>query len=66
MLDPANGQVVQQGVADPGTTPGAFVVTLPPDVTGQLFPGIYRLSLAASSDAIALITERTVDVEVTP
>ncbi len=66
LLDPATGTVVQQGSADPGATPGTFVVTLPAEVTGQLFPGLYRLSLAASSDATALITERTVDVEVTP
>jgi peptide/nickel transport system substrate-binding protein len=66
LLDPATGTVVQQGAADPGATPGTFVVTIPADVTGQLFPGLYRLSLAASSDAIALITERTVDVEVAP
>jgi peptide/nickel transport system substrate-binding protein len=66
LLDPATGTVVQQGAAEPGTTPGSFVVRLPAEVTGQLFPGLYRLSLAASSDATALITERTVDVEVTP
>lgn len=66
LLDPATGTVVQQGAAEPGATPGTFVVRLPAEVTGQLFPGLYRLSLAASSDAIALITERTVDVEVTP
>ena len=65
LLDPATGTVVQQGAADPGATPGTFVVSLPAEVTGQLFPGLYRLSLAASSDATALITERTVDVEVT-
>jgi peptide/nickel transport system substrate-binding protein len=66
LLDPATGTVVQQGPATPGSTPGSFVVSLPAEVTGQLFPGLYRLSLAASSDATALITERTVDVEVTP
>lgn len=66
LLDPATGAVVQEGAAEPGATPGTFVVRLPAEVTGQLFPGLYRLSLAASSDATALITERTVDVEVTP
>jgi peptide/nickel transport system substrate-binding protein len=66
LLDPATGSVVQQGEAEAGATPGTFVVRLPAEVTGQLFPGLYRLSLAASSDATALITERTVDVEVTP
>lgn len=66
LLDPATGSVVQQGAADAGPTPGSFVVRVPAEVTGQLFPGLYRLSLAASSDATALITERTVDVEVTP
>ncbi len=66
LLDPATGQVVQQGEACPGPTPGAFTVTLGADVTGGLFPGLYRLDLAASSDATALVSERIVDVEVTP
>jgi peptide/nickel transport system substrate-binding protein len=66
LLDPSTGAVVQQGPADAGTAPGSFVVNVPADVTAQMFPGLYRLSLAASSDATALITERTVDVEVTP
>jgi peptide/nickel transport system substrate-binding protein len=66
LLDPSTGAVVQQGAATPGGAPGEFTVDLGEDVTANLFPGLYRLSLAASSDATALITERTIDVEVTP
>ena len=46
--------------------PGTFEVTLGADVTGRLFPGPYQLQLAASSDAVALISERRVDLEVAP
>jgi len=66
LLDPATGAVVQKGEAAPGTEPGSFTVTLGADVTTGLFPGLYRLDLAASSDATALISERVVDLEVTP
>ncbi len=66
LLDPGTGTIVQSGEAAPGTTPGSFTVTLGADVTTGLFPGLYRLDLAASSDATARISERVVDLEVTP
>jgi peptide/nickel transport system substrate-binding protein len=66
LIDPAAGTVVVSGQAEPGSAPGTFTVPLPADVTGTLFPGPYRLSLAASSDEIALVSERQVDLEVTP
>jgi peptide/nickel transport system substrate-binding protein len=66
LIDPAAGTVVTSGEAEPGSTPGTFSVPLTADVTGTLFPGPYRLSLAAWSDAVALVSERQVDLEVTP
>ena len=66
LIDPADGQVKASGSATPGETPGSFEVTLGADVTGGLFPSLYHLALAASSDAVALITERRVDLEVAP
>ena len=66
LIDPATGGVVTQGEAAPGATPGSFQVTLGADITGTLFPGLYQLELAASSDAVALISERRVDLEVAP
>jgi peptide/nickel transport system substrate-binding protein len=66
LIDPATGQVVTSGDATPGATPGEFTVELGGDLTSTLFPGLYQLDLAASSDAVGLITERQVDVEVTP
>ncbi len=66
LIDPATGTAVTSGEAAPGATPGTFDVTLGADVTGSLFPGLYQLQLAASSDAVALISERRVDLEVGP
>jgi peptide/nickel transport system substrate-binding protein len=66
LIDPADGTVEASGGATPGATPGSFEVTLGGDVTGRLFPGLYQLQLAASSDAVALISERRVDLEVAP
>ena len=66
LVDPATGQVVTSGDATPGATAGTFTVDIGADVTGTLFPGLYQLDLAASSDQVGLITERQVDLEVTP
>jgi peptide/nickel transport system substrate-binding protein len=66
LVDPATGTIVTSGEAAPGAEPGTFTVELGGDITGTLFPGLYQLDLAASSDAVALITERRVDLEVTP
>ena len=41
-------------------------MTIPADVTGALFPGFYELYLAATSDALAQVSERRVDLEVAP
>jgi peptide/nickel transport system substrate-binding protein len=65
LLDPAAGQVVASGQADPGDD-GTFAVTIPADVTGTLFPGFYELHLALGSDSLARIAERRVDLEVAP
>ncbi len=65
LLDPAVGEVVASGRADDAAD-GSFSVTIPADVTASLFPGFYRLYLAAESDSLALISERRVDLEVLP
>lgn len=66
LIDPATGSVVTSGDAAPGANAGEFSVTIPADITGGLFPGPYQLELAASSDAVGLVSERQVDLEVTP
>ena len=66
LIDPASGMSVAEGDAAPGATAGTFDVTIGADVAATLFPGPYQLYLAASSDALALVTERKVDVEVGP
>jgi peptide/nickel transport system substrate-binding protein len=66
LLDPAVGQVVSSDAAEPGSAAGEFSVTIPADVTGTLFPGFYELYLAATSDELAQVSERKVDLEVAP
>jgi peptide/nickel transport system substrate-binding protein len=43
---------------------GAFTVDIGPEVTGVLFPGVYQLFLLASSDQLARVTERAVDLSI--
>ena len=43
---------------------GAFAVEIGPDVTSALFPGIYHLYLLASSNELARVTERRLDLEI--
>jgi peptide/nickel transport system substrate-binding protein len=64
LLDPAEGAVVTSGSAEAGDAPGEFSVTIPADVTATLFPAFYELYLAATSDELAQVTERRVDLEV--
>lgn len=73
LLDPVNGEVVQQGEAvraeadeKDGEASGIaeFAIPLTDEMTATLWPGLYRLYLIAHSDAIALVDERTVDLEV--
>ena len=47
------------------TGDGTFTVTIPADVTIDLFPGgFYELYIVADSDSLARITERRIDLEV--
>ncbi|MFN8622484.1 MAG: ABC transporter substrate-binding protein [Chloroflexota bacterium] len=64
LIDPSDGSVVTSG--DGAAAGDGFSVTIPADVTDTLFPGLYQLDLAASSDQVALVAEREVDLEVTP
>ena len=64
LLDPGTRDVVMMGEATAGSSPGRFRVSIPRDVTSELFPGLYELSLVAYSDSVALVVERIVDVDV--
>ncbi len=73
LLDPVAQEVVIQGDAQYVAGGGAntetvgdaeFAITFEQDVTGALWPGLYKLYLIAHSDAIALVEERSVDLEV--
>jgi peptide/nickel transport system substrate-binding protein len=65
LFDPAVGEVVGSGEAEAGAD-GDFTLVIPAEVTRELFPGLHHLYLAASSDELALISERRLDVEVVP
>ncbi|MFO1540171.1 MAG: ABC transporter substrate-binding protein [Chloroflexota bacterium] len=66
LIDPASGLSVAQGDGVAGAAPGTFAGTIAGDDLALLFPGPSQLYLAASSDAIALVTERQADVELIP
>jgi peptide/nickel transport system substrate-binding protein len=65
LIDPALGTVLDKGRVD-DSGDGTFTVTIPADITVDLFPDFYQLFLAADSDSLARITERRVDLEVLP
>ena len=62
LVDPSQGTVATAGDATGGG--GNFTVDLDPAVTSTLFPSIYQLYLLASSDAIAQVAERRLDLEI--
>jgi peptide/nickel transport system substrate-binding protein len=64
LLDPATGSVVATGEAEATDADGGFRVSLDESVTADLFPGLVRLFLAASSDDLALVSERQLELEV--
>ncbi len=62
LRDPASGSIVASGKASPAAQ--GLHVTLGAEATGRLTPGLYQLYLLASSDALAIVTERRVDLQV--
>jgi peptide/nickel transport system substrate-binding protein len=69
LVDPATRKLVRSGEAQALSTAsgkGSFQVSLPAEVTRGLFPGLYRLELLGYSDALALVVERSADVEIKP
>ena len=62
LFDPAAGSIVTSGQATAGAD--GFTVTLGSLLTEALSPGLYQLYLLASTDALALVSERRVDLEV--
>ena len=73
LVDPTDGSVVASGLAEPGAATRAtaaaaatrtFVVRLPASITGELWPGLYRLHLAATSDSAARVVEYSADIDV--
>jgi hypothetical protein len=66
LIDPsaadADASVVASGEA--AGADGSFSVEIGADVTAALFPSVYQLFLLASSDELARVTERAVDLPV--
>ena len=54
--------IVASGEAGGGD--GSFTIDISPDVTSLLFPSVYQLFLLASSDQLARVTERVIDLPV--
>lgn len=65
LVDPASGRVLAQGQSRTAKA-GDFSVTLDANATRGLKQGLYRLYLAAYSDSLASVAERTVDLNVVP
>jgi len=62
LVDAATDKIVKQGDAT-STSANKFSVKLTEDETFELDFGLYRLLLAASSDQLAQLTERQVEIE---
>lgn len=66
LIDPSAADAASSVVAsgDAEGSNGAFTVEIGSDVTAALFPGVYQLFLLASSDELARVAERAVDIPV--
>jgi hypothetical protein len=66
LVDPSAADAETTIVASGDVTgaDGAFTVEIGADVTGLLFPSVYQLYLLASSDELARVTERVVDLPI--
>lgn len=66
LIDPSAADAASSVVAsgDAEGSNGAFIVEIGSDVTAALFPGVYQLFLLASSDELARVAERAVDIPV--
>ena len=62
LVDPVEREVIFKGEAEGrGST---FTIKIPGSETRSLFPGLYELTLLASSDAIAQVTSRILDLDI--
>jgi hypothetical protein len=61
-VDPSAGQVLASGNATPGDN--GFTVAIDTSITSTLFPGLYQLFLAASSDQVAEVAEQRLDIQI--
>jgi peptide/nickel transport system substrate-binding protein len=62
LLDATTGELVGEGDAEVAGGDGRFSVRL----GGELDAGLHRLHLAAHTDAVAIVVERSADLEVVP
>jgi peptide/nickel transport system substrate-binding protein len=66
LIDPSAADAASSVVAsgEASGADGAFTVEISSDVTATLFPSVYQLFLLASSDELARVTERAVDLPI--
>ena len=66
LIDPSaadpQAAIVASGEATGGD--GSFTIEIGADVTGALFPSVYQLFLIASSDQLAQVSERVIDLSI--
>jgi peptide/nickel transport system substrate-binding protein len=62
LVDPSAGKIVTSGNATGGAD--GFTVSIDSSVTSGLFPGLYQLYLAASSDQVAEVAEQRLDLQI--
>jgi peptide/nickel transport system substrate-binding protein len=68
-IDPVTRTVVSSGEAKRESSfqsaqQSRFTVVIPADVTKPLFPGLYELTMVAYSDSVAVVSERSIDIDV--
>jgi len=66
LIDPATRLAIAAGESAPGAPAGTVRVELGAELTANAFPGPYQLYVAALSDAVALASERRIDVDIEP
>jgi peptide/nickel transport system substrate-binding protein len=62
-IDPAAGAVLVNGIAE-ASGDGSFTVTIDPEISATLFPGLYQLYVIAASSDIAQVAQQRIDLEV--
>ncbi|MFL5761326.1 MAG: ABC transporter substrate-binding protein [Thermomicrobiales bacterium] len=64
LVDPSAGEIVPNGSGNASGDANGFTVNIDSSVTSGLFPGLYQLYLAASSDQVAEVAAQRLDLQI--